>query len=445
LVYAVNAGGSAVTVDGVEYKADRFSTGGSPNSTTDPIDGTTADALYQSERYGNYKYEVPVTNSTYSLRLHFVELYHQTAGNRYFSVAVEGQQIFTDKDLYKEVGHDRAYEVIVPSVNVADGKLTIDISASLDNGTISAFAIYSNAGGKFEEPPPPVNTGKNHKFFVGNITTGGNVRSDFIQYWNQITPENEGKWGSVEGTRDQYNWAPVDRIYAYARQHNIPVKAHTFVWGAQSPGWLNNLNAADTAAEIEEWIRDYCTRYPDTAMIDVVNEAVPGHQPAGYAQRAYGNNWIVKVFQLARQYCPNSILILNDYNNIRWQHNEFITLAKAAIPSGYVDAIGLQAHELKDVPASTVKQAIDNLWNQLQVPIYISEYDIGDTNDQNQLKNFQEHFPVFYNHPHVKGITIWGYVVNRTWITGSGLIQENGTQRPAMTWLMNYIKQNPKQ
>jgi GH35 family endo-1,4-beta-xylanase len=441
-VYAVNAGGAAVTVSGVEYKADRFSTGGAANSTTDPIDGTTADALYQSERYGNFKYEIPVTNSTYSIHLRFVELYQEAEGSRLFSATVEGQPVFTDMDLYAEAGHDRAYDVIIPTVMVADEKLTIDLSASIDNATISAFAIYSNAGGKFVEPPPV--TGKNHKFFVGNITTSGNVRSDFTQYWNQITPENEGKWGSVEGTRDQYNWAPVDRIYAYARQHNIPVKAHTFVWGAQSPTWLNNLNATETAAEIEEWIRDYCTRYPDTAMIDVVNEAVPGHQPAGYAQRAFGNNWIVRVFQLARQYCPNSILILNDYNNIRWQHNEFITLAKSAIPSGYVDAIGLQAHELKDVPASTVKTAIDNLWNQLQVPIYISEYDIGDTNDQNQLRNFQEHFPVFYNHPHVKGITIWGYVVNRTWITGSGLIQENGTPRPAMTWLMNYLRDNPK-
>lgn len=442
-MYAVNAGGPAITIGGVEYKADRFSTGGAASSTMDTISGTTAGTLYQTERYGNFKYEVPVTNSTYSVHLRFVEMFQVSEGSRAFSVSVEGRTVFADKDLFAEVGHDRAYDVIVPSVTVTDGKFTIDLSATIDNATISAFAIYSNAGGKFVEPP--ITPGKNHKFFVGNITTSGNVRSDFIQYWNQITPENEGKWASVEGTRDQYNWAPVDRIYAYARQHNIPVKAHTFVWGAQSPTWLNNLNATETAAEIEEWIRDYCTRYPDTAMIDVVNEAVPGHQPAGYAQRAFGNNWIVRVFQLARQYCPNSILILNDYNNIRWQHNEFITLAKSAIPSGYVDAIGLQAHELKDVPASTVKTAIDNLWNQLQVPIYISEYDIGDTNDQNQLKNFQEHFPVFYNHPHVKGITVWGYVVNRTWITGSGLIQENGTPRPAMTWLMNYIKQNPKQ
>jgi GH35 family endo-1,4-beta-xylanase len=273
------------------------------------------------------------------------------------------------------------------------------------------------------------------KKFIGNITTSGAVRSDFTRYWNQITPENEGKWGSVEGTRDVYNWAPVDRIYAYARANNIPVKAHTFVWGAQSPSWINNLSAADTAAEIEEWIRDYCARYPDTAMIDVVNEAVVGHQPAAYAQKAFGNNWIQRVFQLARQYCPNSILILNDYNNIRWQHNEFIALAKAQ--GNYIDAVGLQAHELKGLTAAQVKTAIDNIWNQVGKPIYISEYDIGDTNDQVQLQNFQAHFPVFWDHPHVKGITIWGYVNGRTWIEGSGLIQDNGTPRPAMTWLLN--------
>ena len=275
------------------------------------------------------------------------------------------------------------------------------------------------------------------KKFVGNITTGGQVRSDFTRYWNQITGENEGKWGSVEGTRDVYNWAPVDRIYAYARQNNIPVKAHTFIWGAQYPSWINNLSASETAAEIEEWIHDYCTRYPDTKYIDVVNEAVAGHQPAAYAQKAYGNNWIQKVFQLARQYCPNSILILNDYNNIRWQHNEFIALAKAQ--GNYIDAVGLQAHELKGMSAADVKTAIDNIWNQVGKPIYISEYDIGDSNDQVQLQNFQAHFPVFWNHPHVEGITIWGYVNGRTWIDGSGLMTDGGAQRPAMSWLMNYI------
>lgn len=304
-----------------------------------------------------------------------------------------------------------------------------------DNTTVSYYADDFSIGG--QAPSSSSSSSAPARKFVGNITTSGAVRSDFTQYWDQITPENEGKWGSVEGTRNVYNWAPLDRIYTYARANNIPVKAHTFVWGAQSPSWLNNLSGPEVAVEIEQWIRDFCARYPDTAMIDVVNEAVPGHQPASYAQRAFGNNWIQRTFQLARQYCPNSILILNDYNNIRWQHNEFIALAKAQ--GNYIDAVGLQAHELKGMTAAQVKTAIDNIWNQVGKPIYISEYDIGDNNDQVQLQNFQAHFPVFWNHPHVVGITIWGYVNGRTWIEGSGLIHENGTPRPAMTWLMNYI------
>ncbi|MGM8225241.1 endo-1,4-beta-xylanase [Cellvibrio sp. ARAG 10.3] len=301
-----------------------------------------------------------------------------------------------------------------------------------ENETISFYADDFSIGGEVEQG------GGDHEFFVGNITTSGNVRSDFIQYWDQITPENEGKWGSIEGTRDVYNWAPLDRIYNYARANNIPVKAHTFVWGNQSPTWLNNLSGPEVAAEIEEWIRDYCARYPDTAMIDVVNEATPGHAPATYAQRAYGNNWIIRVFQIARQYCPNSILILNDYNVLSWNTNEFIAMARPAVEAGVVDALGLQAHGLEDWSFNDVSSKLNQV-AALGLPIYISEYDVARTNDQQQLQIMQTQFPLFYNHPSVKGITLWGYVVGRTWVNGSGLIQENGTPRPAMTWLMNYL------
>ena len=33
--------------------------------------------------------------------------------------------------------------------------------------------------------------------FLGNITTSGQVRGDMSTYWNQITPENGCKWGSI--------------------------------------------------------------------------------------------------------------------------------------------------------------------------------------------------------------------------------------------------------
>lgn len=33
--------------------------------------------------------------------------------------------------------------------------------------------------------------------FLGNITTGGQIRPDMGTYWNQITAENGCKWGSI--------------------------------------------------------------------------------------------------------------------------------------------------------------------------------------------------------------------------------------------------------
>jgi GH35 family endo-1,4-beta-xylanase len=275
-------------------------------------------------------------------------------------------------------------------------------------------------------------------FFVGNITTNGSVRSDFTQYWNQITPENEGKWASVEPNRDQYNWSGLDAVYNYAIQHNIPFKQHTFVWGNQAPNWINGLSASEQAAEIEEWIRDFCARYPQTAMIDVVNEATPGHAPAGYAQNAFGSNWIIRSFQLARQYCPNAILILNDYNVLSWDTNAFIQMATPAVNAGVVDALGAQGHGLEGQSLSSIQSKLNQV-AALGLPIYITEYDVARTNDQEQLQIMQSQFPLFYNHPSVAGITLWGYVVGSTWVNGSGLIQSNGTKRPAMTWLMNYL------
>ena len=66
--------------------------------------------------------------------------------------------------------------------------------------------------------------------FLGNITTRGQVESGGEKYytlWNQITPENESKWSSIEGGRDRYNWGGCDNAYNYAKQHGFPFKFHT--------------------------------------------------------------------------------------------------------------------------------------------------------------------------------------------------------------------------
>src|SRR5688572_3736983 len=96
------------------------------------------------------------------------------------------------------------------------------------------------------------------KKFVGNIDTRTQVRADFVNFWNQFTPENAGKWGSIERTRDEMNWSSLDRMYDYAKQHNVVFKQHTMVWGSQQPSWLSGLSQEEQRAEVEEWIRLFC-------------------------------------------------------------------------------------------------------------------------------------------------------------------------------------------
>ena len=62
-------------------------------------------------------------------------------------------------------------------------------------------------------------------------------------YFNQVTPGNAGKWGSVEPVQGQYNWTDLDKIYNYAINRDIPFKEHTLIWNNQKPYWISSLNS----------------------------------------------------------------------------------------------------------------------------------------------------------------------------------------------------------
>jgi endo-1,4-beta-xylanase len=288
--------------------------------------------------------------------------------------------------------------------------------------------------------PPPL------KKFVGNIDTRGQVRSDFSMFWDQLTPENAGKWGSIERTRDQMSWSSLDAMHTYAVQNNIPFKQHNFIWGSQQPSWLNGLSQADQKAEVEEWIRLFCERYPDTRLIDVVNEPPPHTTPVYVAALggagSSGYDWIAQAFKWAHQYCPNAILILNDYNNIEYanDNNRTIDMVNKIKSAGApIHGVGAQAHACANLSASTVQMYIDKIATQTGLPVYVSEYDLNIADDNQQKNVMQSQFTMFWNNPNVKGITIWGYIVGSTWVTNSGLMTSSGTMRPAMTWLMDFL------
>jgi endo-1,4-beta-xylanase len=302
---------------------------------------------------------------------------------------------------------------------------------------------------------PPIATG-NAKF-LGSAWSPNVASLNFANYWNQVTPENGGKWGTVEGTRDVMNWAQADESYALAKSHGFKFKWHTLVWGNQQPGWIGALTPAEQLEEITEWYAAIAARFPEIDQIDVVNE--PLHAPPSYIEAlggagATGWDWVIKSFELARQYFPQAQLLINDYSitndgNATTRYLQIIQLLK---DRGLIDGIGDQVHAFsttEPAPMPNHKANLDRL-AATGLPIYGTEFDLdgvqsGVLNHEVQLANYQRVFPVFWEHPAVKGVTIWGYVRNNHWRNAQGdwLLYENGGERPALQWLIRYVQNIP--
>jgi endo-1,4-beta-xylanase len=291
-----------------------------------------------------------------------------------------------------------------------------------------------------------------HEKFIGNVINF-NIPASFDAYWNQVTPENAGKWGSVEGSRDVYGWGGADLAYNYARQRGLPFKFHTLIWGNQQPGWITQLSPAEQAEEIEEWIRLVGERYPEMDFVDVVNEPLPGHAPAGYRNAiggagATGWDWVIWSFEKARQYLPNAKLLVNEYNllNSDSNTNTTIQIVNLLKQRNLIDGIGIQCHrfEVESPSVNALRANLDRL-AATGLPIYISEFDIGNLgntgtpNDAQQLQIYQRVFPVLWEHPGVKGITFWGYIQGAIWQETAFLVRTDGTERPALQWLRQYL------
>jgi endo-1,4-beta-xylanase len=281
--------------------------------------------------------------------------------------------------------------------------------------------------------------------FIGNVI-GSSVPSNFADYWNQVTSENAAKWGSAESSRDSINWGSIDSHYDYAKGRGYPYKFHCLVWGSQEPGWVSGLSSSEQVAEVEEWIQAVGQRYSGIDYIDVVNE--PLHAPPSYKNAIGGDgstgwDWVIWAFEKAQQYCSGR-RILNDYSILNSDSNtssyiEIINLLKSR---GLIDGIGVQGHGFESSSISTIRGNLDRLAGT-GVSIYVSEYEVERSDDNQQLQIYQEQFPEFYNHSDVGGITLWGYIQGQIWKSNAWLVSSGSSganERPAMQWLrQNYL------
>ncbi|UOQ69497.1 malectin domain-containing carbohydrate-binding protein [Hymenobacter volaticus] len=142
-VLRLKAGSGQLSTSMGTFAADQYATGGSVFATDQPIAGTADEALYQTERYGSFTYNLPVPNGTYTVKLHFAELYWNSAGQRVFNVAAEGSPVLTAYDIVKKAGPLTATTESFP-VTVTDGQLILAFApgaGGVDQPKVSAIEV----------------------------------------------------------------------------------------------------------------------------------------------------------------------------------------------------------------------------------------------------------------------------------------------------------------
>jgi GH35 family endo-1,4-beta-xylanase len=324
--------------------------------------------------------------------------------------------------------------------------------------------------------------------YLGNIIAG-NVPSNYSALWNQVTSENGSKWGSVEGTFGQYNFGGSDVCYNWAKNNNGLFKYHNLMWGGQTPGWVSTASTATIMNNIDPYfkaVRDHYAPMGGLKLIDVLNEPINTPMPgnlkaaltAGYqAEPANANDlnnqygWAIWCFQVARKYFPDATLLINEYNTeMNWNNCRAPYLAMTAAiknapnltdgQKNLIDGVGLQAHGIDNLTAANFKAYLDEIWTKTGVSIHITEFDQqANPNEAKQQAVYSSLIPIAWEHPHVAGITLWGYIQGSTWIPGNGTVGPSGTdtgilysgsyganplgERPAMTWLKSYFAAQP--
>jgi len=136
--------------------------------------------IYNVERWGAAAWTIPGLNALggYNVRLHFVDFGSTAAGQREFNVAINGQQVLTNFDIFAETGAT-AKAIVEQFYTTADENGIIEIQTSVgaaDQPTIEAIEIVPATGSN----PVGATPGTNADLAInsGGAATGGFVADE---------------------------------------------------------------------------------------------------------------------------------------------------------------------------------------------------------------------------------------------------------------------------
>ncbi|MDT5271850.1 MAG: (4-O-methyl)-D-glucuronate---lignin esterase [Acidobacteriota bacterium] len=259
--------------------------------------------------------------------------------------------------------------------------------------------------------------------------------------FNMLTAENALKWGAIRSNQSTFNFAPGDRLVAFAQKHRMKVRGHCLAWSEYNPGWLVKGNF--TPAQMSELLREHITKvmqhYRGKVFAwDVVNEvfladgsvepSVWYDQP-GIGLKGKGTAYVEQALRWARAADPDALLFYNDYDTegVNPKSDAVYEMVKDFRARGVpIDGVGIQAHivDLEARDLATIEQNIARL-SALGLQVHVTEMDVGlpagaGQPDAATLKRQAEIYrriaDACLRQPRCTAFQTWGFTDKYTWI-----------------------------
>jgi len=203
---SINAGGQVAG----SFWADQFFTGGTTFANTETVDTSQITSnpppasVFGTERYGAMTYTIPDRSGAQTVTLYFAETYMTRAGQRVFSVTINGTAVLTDFDIYVSAGGgNRAIARTFATTANSSGQVVIKFVVGTENPKVNGITVTGS--GTTATPPaatptptgaaPPTNStdaipsagcGTTRTLANGTITIDSNGSRSYILR----TPDN---------------------------------------------------------------------------------------------------------------------------------------------------------------------------------------------------------------------------------------------------------------
>jgi Malectin domain/Bacterial Ig-like domain/IPT/TIG domain/Glucose / Sorbosone dehydrogenase len=189
-----SGGGSYTDRSGNLWSADNAFSGGTTYAVGGAIAATPDQALYQTERFGNFSYSFSVPDGGYTVTLKMAELYWTAPGQRVFNVNINGKPALTKFDILSQTSRMTALDVPLDTY-VVNGTLTISFVSVVDNAKVGAIEIMPLTVTGVN-PPAGSALGGN----TVTITGTGFVQGDTVTFGGAAATNGQATAGSTSVT-----------------------------------------------------------------------------------------------------------------------------------------------------------------------------------------------------------------------------------------------------